>query len=106
MGILVFEGGERAFTDRGILGAGVPGYARASGYTPYEVPTAVGARYFFPEPDYDDLTDAQIPAAMGNKWDGGREAYRERVYKAAKKVGKDQGLKPKDIEDLKPRVVA
>ncbi len=104
MPLIVF--GDQAFRDRGIYGAGVPGYTGAQGYTPYEVPTAVGARYFFPDPPYDENTDQAIPAAKGNKWDGGRAVYQERVYQAAKKVGKDQGLKPSSIEELKPRQVA
>ena len=69
---------------------------------------------FFPEPDYDDRTDQPLPVAQGNKWDGGRPAYRTRVWEAAKKVGKDQGfstkeidsLKPTGFEDVKPRQVA
>jgi len=101
MGVLVFGTGERAFTDRGILGAGVPGYARARGYTPSSVPTKVGARHFFPEPNYDD-EDHQVPAAMGNKWDGGKEVYQMRVWKAAQKFGKKQGLKTKEIDNYKP----
>lgn len=106
MGVLVFEGSNRAFTDRGLLGAGVPSYSRAVGYTPSEVPTAVGARMFFPEPEYSTQMDQPLPAAMGNKWDGGRPVYQQRVYNAAKKVGKDQGLSNTDIQDLKPRKVA
>ncbi len=101
MGVLVFGSGERAFTDRGILGAGVPGYARARGYTPSAVPTKVGARHFFPEPDYND-EDQQIPAAQGNKWDGGKAVYQMRVWEAAKKIGKAQGLKTKEIDNYKP----
>lgn len=104
MGLIVF--GDQAFRDRGIFGAGVPGYAGARGYTPFDTPTAVGARYFFPEPKYDEETDQAIPAAKGNKWDGGRPVYQERVYAAAKKIGKEQGLKSKQIDELKPRVVA
>ncbi len=104
MGLIVF--GDNAFRDRGLMGVGIQGYAGAQGYTPYDVPTKVGARYFFPEPDYDEATDQPVPAAQGNKWDGGKAVYRERVYAAATTVGKDQGLKPKDIEALKPRVVA
>lgn len=104
MGVIVV--GDRAFTDRGIIGAGVPGYSRAQGYTPYEVPTQVGARYFFPDPEYDSITDQALPAAMGNKWDGGRSVYQDRVYAAAKKIGKEQGLKGKQIDALEPRTVA
>lgn len=102
MGILVFGSGDRAFTDRGILGAGVPGYARAQGYMPSMVPTAVGARYFFPDPEYDEDTDQAKPAAVGNKWDGGKPAYQMRVHKAAEAVGKDQGLTGKQIKELDP----
>ena len=104
MGLIVF--GDSAFRDRGLMGMGVPGYSGAQGYTPYEIPTAVGARMFFPEPEYDDSTDQPKPAAQGNKWDGGRPAYQTRVHAAAKKVGKAQGLKGSQIDDLKPRVVA
>ena len=104
MGLIVF--GDQAFRDRGLLGVGVPGYSGAQGYTPYDAPTKVGARYFFPEAPYDEATDQQIPSAKGNKWDGGKAVYQERVYSAAKKVGKEQGLKPSQIDDLKPRVVA
>ena len=104
MGVLAFA--DRAFTDRGFIGAGIPGYTRGTGYTPYEVPTAVGARMFFPEPDFDERTDQPLPAAMGNKWDGDRPAYQERVYEAAKKVGKEQGFDQKQIDSLKPRKVA
>jgi len=106
VGVLVFGSGERAFTDRGILGAGVPGYARARGYTPSQVPTKVGARHFFPDPKFDDETDHPIPAAMGNKWDGGKAVYQERVYAAAKKFGRDQGLKKEQVDAYKPRKVA
>ncbi len=104
MGLIVF--GDKAFHDRGIAGVGIPGYANAQGYTPYDKPTKVGARYFFPEPDYDEQTDQQIPAAKGNKWDGGKAVYRQRVYAAAKKVGKHQGLSNAQIQDLKPRTIA
>ncbi len=106
MGVLIFGSGERAFRDRGLLGVGVPSYTGAQGYQPSEIPTAVGARMFFPEPEYDENTDQPKPSAQGNKWDGGKPVYRERVYAAAKKIGRDQGLKPSQIEELKPRVVA
>ena len=101
--------GHPGFTDSkpGQAGVGIAGYARSPGYRGYDTPTKVGARYFFPDPVYDEATDQAIPAAMGNKWEpGGASAYREKVYKAAKKVGTEQGLKPKQIEDLKPKVVA
>ena len=78
----------------------MPGYSRAVGYTPSLIPTAVGARYFFPDPDFDDDTDQAKPAATGNKWDGGKRAYQLRVVAAAKDVGKEQGLKPRDIRDI------
>ena len=96
MGLIVF--GDTAFRDTGRIGVGIPGYTGAQGYTPSDVPTAVGARMFFPEPEYDAGTDQPKPVAQGNKWDGGRPIYQQRVYDAAKKVGKDQGLKPKQIE--------
>lgn len=101
MPVLAFGG--RAYQGS-LFGSGIPGYARSSGYTPSDIPTAVGARMFFPDPEYDG--DDAIPAAMGNKWDGGRPAYQERVYAAAKKIGKDQGLKPAQIDELEPRQVA
>lgn len=104
MGLIVF--GDNAFRDRGLMGVGIQGYSGAQGYTPYDTPTKVGARYFFPDPEYDEATDQPKPAAMGNKWDGGKAVYRQRVYAAAKKIGKKQGLSNEDIEDLKPRVVA
>ncbi len=104
MSLIVF--GDSAFRDRGLMGMGVPGYSGAQGYQPSDVPTAVGARMFFPEPEYDPGTDQALPAAQGNKWDGGRPAYQTRVYAAAKKVGKDQGLKGAQIDDLKPKQVA
>ena len=104
MGLIVF--GESAFRDRGLYGMGVPGYSGAQGYQASEIPTAVGARMFFPEPEYDEATDNPKPAAQGNKWDGGRPVYQQRVYAAAKKVGRAQGLKGAQIEDLKPKVVA
>ena len=71
------------------------------------MPTKVGARYFFPDPEYDETTDQAIPAAMGNKFEpGGADAYRMKVFKAAQKVGKDQGLQPVQIEELDPKYVA
>lgn len=95
----------RVFVGRG-FGRGMASYERSPGYTASMVPTKVGARYFFPDPEYDATTDEAVPAAMGNKWDGGKAVYRERVYAAAKKVGKEQGLKPAQIAELKPKVVA
>jgi len=99
VGLIVF--GDNAFRDRGLVGVGIQGYAGAQGYTPYDVPTKVGARHFFPEPDY-DAEDHQVPAAMGNKWDGGKLAYQTRVWEAAKQIGKAQGLKTKEIDNYKP----
>ncbi len=104
MGLIVF--GDQAFRDRGLLGVGVPGYSGAQGYQPSDVPTKVGARYFFPDPEYDKDTDQPKPAAMGNRWDGGKWIYQERVYAAAQKFGREQGLRRQDIRDLKPRKVA
>lgn len=101
-------GVDRVFVDRGgpLFGAGMPRYARAQGYTPYSEPTKVGARYFILGGEYDEETDQPIPDATGNKWDGGKPAYQQRVYNAAKKVGKDRGLSTKQIDALKPKVVA
>ncbi len=100
---IIHAGVQRVFAGVG-FGRGMARYERASGYIPSSIPTAVGARYFFPDPEYDG-NDA-VPAAMGNKWDGGRPVYQERVYAAAKKFGKEQGFKPKQIDELKPRLVA
>ena len=105
MGLIVF--GDQAFRDRGLLGMGIPGYSGAQGYTPHDVPTAVGARYFN-NPDqgaYDDETDQQEPIAQGNKWDGGKPVYQQRVYAAKKKIGAPE-FKQKDLDAAKPRVVA
>ncbi len=96
--------GRRVYGDRGIFGSGVPGYARQAGYTPSAIPTAVGARYFLDEgrSDFND-DDVQLPIAMGNKWDGGRPAYRERVHAA---MEKHPLVKQKEVDELKPRKVA
>ena len=102
----VLRSGDRAFTDRGAFGFGIPRYTRATGYTASDVPTKVGARYFIAGGDYDPDTDVPVPDAMGNKWDGGKPAYQQRVYNAAKKVGKARGLSTSQIDELKPRVVA
>lgn len=95
--------GRRIFQGRA-FGAGVPGYARHQGYTPSEIPTAVGARYFLDEDrsDFND-DDVQVPIAMGNKWDGGRPAYQERVYAAMKN---HPLVKQKEVDEVKPRKVA
>ncbi len=100
--------GHAGFQDSipGVSGSGIPRFSGAS-YSGYDIPTKVGARYFFPEPEYDERTDQPIPAAMGSKYDiGGVEAYRVKVHAAAKKVGKDQGLTESQIDDLKPAKVA
>ncbi len=100
--------GHAGFQDSvpGVSGSGIPRFSGAS-YTGYDTPTKVGARYFFPQPDYDERTDQPIPAAIGSKYDiGGVEAYRVKVHAAAKKMGKKQGLTEKQINALKPRTVA
>ena len=103
MGLIVF--GDNAFRDRGMLGVGIQGYAGAQGYTPYDVPTKVGARYFLNDDrsDFDDVTDQAKPIAMGNKWDGGKPAYQQRVYNAMKE---HPDVKQKELDMVKPRVVA
>ncbi len=103
MGLIVF--GDNAFRDRGLIGVGIAGYAGAQGYTPYDVPTKVGARYFLSEDrsDFDPDTDQMKPIAKGNKWDGGKAVYRERVYKAFKE---HPDIKQKEVDMVKPRVVA
>lgn len=90
----------------GVRGSGVAGYAQKPGYHGYDTPTKVGARYFAPQPKFDELTDQPIPIATGNKWDGGAEPYRTRVYNAAKKNRQSLGFSQEDIDDLKPRKVA
>ena len=94
-------GETRVFVDRGAVGRGLAGYRRLAGYQPSLVPTKVGARHFFPESDY-DAEDVEVPVAVGNKWDGGKRAYQERVYEAAKKIGKAHGLKTKQIDNYEP----
>ncbi len=103
MPVLPFGG--RVYGDRGIFGAGVPGYARSSGYTPSAIPTAVGARYFLNDErsEFDERSDQAIPIAKGNKWDGGRPAYQERVYAAMKK---HPLVKQEEVDMVKPRKVA
>ena len=101
--------GHAGFTDSkpGQSGVGIAGYTRSPGYRGYEVPTKVGARYFFPDPEFDETTDQAIPAAMGNKFEpGGADAYRLKVFKAAQAVGESQGLRPAQIEELDPKYVA
>lgn len=107
MGILVLKGpnGPVALDDGRAHGSGVPRWMNARRYPAYRQPvkpTAVGARYFPPEPDHDPLTDQPMPIAIGSKYDGGRVAYREAVYKAAKAGGEKLGFTKKAIEGLKP----
>ena len=101
-------GGHPGFQDLSpASGSGIPRYAQARGFMGgYDTPTKVGARYFAPQPKYDEGTDQPIPIATGNKWDGGGEVYRQRVYAAAKKDRKELGFSREDIDDLKPRKVA
>ncbi len=100
--------GHQGFQDSipGVSGSGIPSYARSPGYKASDGMTRTGARYFFPDPDINEHTGQPIPAAMGNKYDGGGAVYQQRVYAAAKDVGKAQGLKGSQIDDLKPRTVA
>ncbi len=104
MPILAIDGG-RALTDRGMIGWGLAGYTRGTGYTPYPVPTKVGARYFLDDArsDFDPDTDQAKPIAMGNKWDGGKPAYQLRVYNAMKA---HPDVKQKEVDMVKPRRVA
>ena len=96
--------GHAGFQDRGLAGMGVPGYTkRGRNYSMLgtTVPTPMGARYFPPEPEYDEATDNPLPIAAGYKWNGGRPAYRERVFNAAKGHAKDLGWKnEKEVEKL------
>ncbi len=88
--------GHAGFQDRGLDGMGVPGYTkRGRNYSMLgtTIPTPMGARYFPPEPDFDEATDNPIPIAAGYKWNGGRPAYRQRVFKAAMNNPKGLGFK-------------
>ncbi len=105
MVFLIQEGVQRVFSGHA-FGRGMASYERAAGYFPSEVPVKVGARHFFPDPEYDETTDQAKPAAMGNKWDGGKAAYQQRVYNAAKRAGRKQGLSHDEIDNYKPRQVA
>lgn len=98
-------GGHAGFTDSGRSGMGIPAYTRRPGYQGFSVPTPIGARWFPPEPDYDD-DDNAVPMATGNTMQGGRPVYQEKVYQQAKKVGRAHGLSRKQIDELKPKVVA
>ncbi len=93
-------GGHAGFQDRSLAGQGIPGYTSMRGYSGFAEPTAIGARYFPPEPDYDDGTDKPKPIAVGYVSNGGREAYRERVWKAARKNRQALGFSKKDIDDI------
>ncbi len=93
------------FRDDGGSGYGVPGYVNMPGYLSSMDPKPIGARYFPPEPARDS-EDNPLPMVVGNTMTGGREAYRENVYKEAKKGGDRLGFTTQDIEDLKPRKVA
>ncbi len=83
---------------------GVPGYMSKRGYQGFDIPTPIGARYFPPDPKFDEETDKALPIALGYKSNGGRPAYRQRVYNAAKKGGirasKAMGFSRQDLEDL------
>jgi len=101
--------GHAGFQDSvpGVHGSGIPRFSQMPGYRGSDTPTKVGARYFFPEPDHDERTDQPIPAAVGSKYDiGGAVTYRANIYKAAKKMGRKQGLTKDQIQELKPRQVA
>ncbi len=101
--------GHAGFQDSvpGVSGSGISRYSRATGYRGYDTPTKVGARYFAPQPEYDERTDQPIPMAIGSKYDmGGVEAYRVRVHAAAKKNRKKLGFSRSDIDDLEPKKVA
>ncbi len=100
--------GHAGFQSKDLSGMGIPGYTRRGtnyrmlGFT---VPTPMGARYFPPEPDFDPDTDKPLPIAAGYKWNGGRPAYRERVYKAARKNARGLGWKSRDevVKQLGPK---
>ncbi len=93
-------GGHAGFQDRGQVGTGVPGYMSMRGYQGFEEPTAIGARYFPPEPDFDEESDQPTPIAAGYVSNGGRPAYRQRVYNAAKKRKKALGFDTESLEGL------
>ncbi len=100
--LTIREHGEtRIFVDQGTIGRGLAGYRRLQGYQPSLIPTKVGARYFLGDDrsKFDDVTDQALPIAMGNKWDGGKEAYQLRVYNAMKA---HPDVKNKESDLLKP----
>ena len=111
MGLIVVNGpnGPLAFDDRGSHGSGAPRWYSKRGafasYGGFTEPTVVGARYFPPEPERDE-DDNEIPLAIGSMYEGGRPAYRMKVHAAAKKDPGKYGFSKKDVDDLKPKVVA
>lgn len=94
--------GHAGFQDRTRSLQGVPGYSHRRGYGAFDVPTPIGARYFPPEKDWDEETDQPTPLAVGYKANGGRPAYRQRVFNAAKKNRKKYGFSRDDIDQLGP----
>ncbi len=101
--------GHAGFQDSvpGVHGSGIPRFSQMPGYRGSDTPTKVGARYFAPQPDFDERTDQPIPIAIGSKYDiGGAPAYRVRVHAAAKKDRKKLGFSRQDIDDLEPKQVA
>lgn len=90
--------GHAGFQDRGLRGMGIPGYTDMRGYAGFDFPMPIGARYFPPEPDYDNDTDNPLPIAAGYQMNGGREAYRQRVYNAAKADYKTMGFKKSEVD--------
>ncbi len=107
MGILVIrrpDGQPLAFDDGGSHGSGVPRYYSGrgafAGFASGTEPKPVGARYFPPEPERID--DKPVPFVYGSIWEGGREAYQQKVYNAAKTGRQKFGFSKKDILALKP----
>ena len=92
--------GHMGFQDRGLVGEGIPGYTRKPAYEGFDTPEPIGARYFPPEGKWDEETDVQLPIAAGYVSNGGRPAYRQRVFNAAKKDPKAIGMKMKDVDDI------
>ncbi len=88
------------FQDNGATGMGVSRYAMDPLYTPHDIPTVVGARYFPPDPDHDPETDAELPMVVGSRYAGGKEAYRLNVYKEARENRAKFGFSHSDIKDL------
>ena len=90
-----------AFRESGPGSAGIPRWSQYRAYGMPTKPMATGARYFPPEPDYDAVTDVAIPLAKGDIYSGGRKAYQEAVYKAAKSRWHHLGMKKEDVDVLK-----